>query len=117
MVRAAVSVSPRRSSGRVASSNSRAGSWRRGLRTRGMSIQNVEHGGDRRDARPVPVVEPPERPLSLSVDEDRLHADPPRALELVVGAVADEDRLVRLDSERLAAGEVDPRVRLREADP
>ena len=42
--------------------------------------------------------------------------DPPRAGELVVRAVADEHRVARLDAELLAAMEVDPRVRLREAD-
>ena len=52
--------------------------------------------------------------LAVTVDEDRLHADAPRALELVVRAVADEHRLVRLDTEQLAAVHVDPRVGLRE---
>ena len=45
-----------------------------------------------------------------------MHSDAPRAVELVVRAVADEHGVARLDAELLAAQEVDPRVRLRETN-
>ena len=50
------------------------------------------------------------------MDQDRLHPDAPRTVELVVRAVPDEHSFVRLDAERVAAGEVDTRVGLGHPD-
>ena len=64
----------------------------------GQRPAHVQHRGSS-DAQAVPV-SAAQRLLAVAVDEDRVHADAPRAGELVVRAVADEHRLVRLDAER-----------------
>src|SRR3954469_13135564 len=68
---------------------------------------------DRRDPRAFPLANlVPLRILALAVDQHRAHPDSLRACELVVRAVADEDRVPRLDPELLAGEMVDPRIRL-----
>src|SRR4051794_7902322 len=70
---------------------------------------------DRRDPRAFPLANlVPLRILALAVDQHRAHADSLRAGELVVRAVADEDRVDRLDPELLAGQVVDPRIGLPE---
>jgi hypothetical protein len=48
------------------------------------------------------------------VDEDRPHPDPLGALELVIGAVADEERFRRRDTEPVEGEPVDPGIGLAE---
>ena len=51
------------------------------------SREHVEHAGDPRHPRPVPVLEAlPERRLAVAVDQDRIHPHPAGAGELVVFA-------------------------------
>src|SRR6266516_5850035 len=80
-------------------------------------LEHVEHLRDRGDPRPGPAPHlGPRRVLAEAMDQDRVHAAPPRAGELVVRAVADEHRVSRLDTEQLATVEIDPGIRLREPD-
>src|SRR3954462_1369364 len=68
---------------------------------------------DRRDPRAFPLANlVPLRILALAVDQHRAHPDSLRSCELVVRAVADEDRVPRLHPALLAGGAVAPRIRL-----